>query len=55
MYFQKYRLRKTWLDKCLKRCVSEDPSTENLANVSKLCCNLSESTFKTFINHCRGN
>ena len=25
MYFRKYRLPKTWLDKCLKSPVSEDP------------------------------
>ena len=27
MYFRNYQLRKTWLDKCLKSPVSEDPST----------------------------
>ena len=35
MYLPKYRLRKTWLDKCLKRRVSEDPWTENMENWSK--------------------
>ena len=33
MYFQKYGLRKTWLDRCLKNPISEDPSTTNMADV----------------------
>ena len=32
MYFRKYGRRKTWLNKCLKSPVSEDPSTGNLVN-----------------------
>ena len=55
MYFPKYRLRKTWLDKCLKSRVSEDPSTDNMANGSKHCCNLNDSTFTIIINHCETN
>ena len=51
MYFRKYRLRKTWLDKCLKSCFSEDPSRDNMANGWKYCCNLNESIFTIFINH----
>ena len=43
MYLRKYRLRKTWLDQCLKSRVSEDPSTDNMANGSKHCCNLKEA------------
>ena len=31
------RTLKTWLDKCLKRLVYEDPSTSNMANVAKHC------------------
>ena len=27
MYFRKNLLQKTWLDKCLKSLVSDDPST----------------------------
>ena len=50
MYFPKYRLRKTWLDKCLKSRVSEDPWTENMENWSKQCSNLKDSTFTKFIN-----
>ena len=55
MYFPKYRLRKTWLDKCLKSRVSEDPSTDNMANGSKQFCNLNNSTFTISVNHCGGN
>ena len=55
MYFRNYRFRKTWLDKCLKSCISEDPSTDNIANGSRYCCNLKESTFTIFINHSEGN
>ena len=50
MYFSKYRLRKTWLDKCLKSHVSEDPYTDNMENWSKQCSNLNDSTFTKFIN-----
>ena len=32
MYFQNYRLRKTWLCKCLKMLVLEDLSTSNMLN-----------------------
>ena len=45
MVFRKYRLPKTWLDKCLKSHVSEDPQRDNAENVSKHCCNLNGSTF----------
>ena len=31
------RTLKTWLDKCRKRLVSEDPSTSNMVNVPKHC------------------
>ena len=50
--FPKYRLRKTWLDKCLKNRVSEDRYTDNMGNGSKQCCNLNDRTFTIFINHC---
>ena len=55
MYFWKYRLKKIWLDKCLKRRVSEDPWTDNTANGSTHCCNLNGSTSTLFINHCEGS
>ena len=32
MYFSTYGLRKTWLDKCPKSPLSEDPSTINMVN-----------------------
>ena len=55
MYFRKNRLRKTWLDKCLESRVFGDPSTDNMANGSKHCCSLNDSTFTIFINHCGGS
>ena len=55
MYFRNYRLEKTWLDKCLKSCVSQDSSTDNMANGSKHCCNVYDNTFTRIINHCAGN
>ena len=54
MYLRSYRLQETWLDKCLKSPVSEDPSKCNIANGLKHRCNLNERTFATFINHCEG-
>ena len=51
MSFGDCRLRKTWLDKCLKSCVSQDPSTDDMANGSKNCCNVNYSIFIMFINH----
>ena len=35
MYLRNYELRKTWLDKCLKSPVSEDPLTDNILNGPK--------------------
>ena len=55
MYFLNYRLRKTWLDQCLKNCVAENRSTDIVANGSKHCCNLKDNTFTIFINHCEGS
>ena len=52
MYFWKYRLRKIFLDKCLKSRVSQDPYTDKKANGSKHCCNLNGRTSSIFINHC---
>ena len=40
MSFPNYLLRKTCLDKCLTRRVLEHPSTDNMANGWKQCCNL---------------
>ena len=55
MYFRKYQLRRTWLDKRLKSRVSEDSLTDNIANGSKHCCNFNDTTFTIFINHCVGS
>ena len=52
MYLQDYRLRKTWLCKCLKSRVSENRLTDNMANLSKHCCDLNDSTFTKVIDHC---
>ena len=55
MYFWNYRLQKSWLDQCLKSCVSQDPSINNIVNGSQNFCNMTDSTFTIFINHCEGN
>ena len=55
IYSRKYRLRKTWLDKFLKSRVSENTSTDIKKNETKHCCNLNDSTFTMFINHCKGS
>ena len=55
MYFLTYGLRKTWLYKCLKIPVSEDPSTSNMVNGPKDCWNLSDSNFIIIIDYCEGN
>ena len=55
MYFRKYRFPKTWLYKWLKNRVSEDPQTDNVANLSKHSWNLNDSTFTIFINHWEGS
>ena len=53
--FLKFRLRKTWLDKCVKSPVSEDPSTSNMVNGLKDCSKLNDSTFTIFIDTCAAN
>ena len=37
MYFQNYGLRKTWLDKCLKRAVLEHHSKFNKLKGPEIC------------------
>ena len=49
MYFQNDGIRKTWVDKCLKGPISEDPLTYNMINRSKNCCNLNDSSLIRFI------
>ena len=53
--FPKLRTLKTWLDKCLKNPVPDDPSTSNMVNVPKHCWNLHHITFILFIDHCLNN
>ena len=55
MYFRPYGLRKTWLDKCLKSPVSEDPSTSKMVKGKKHCGSLYDSTFTIFIDPCESN
>ena len=55
MYFRNYGPRKTWLDKCLKGPVWEDPSTGNMVNGPKHWFNLNDSTFTIFVDHSEGN
>ena len=55
MCFQNYELRRRSLDKCLKYPLSKDPSTMNMVNGRKHCCNLNEGTFTIFIDNCGHN
>ena len=55
MYFSTSGLRKTWLDKCLKKPVSGNPLASNMANGPKHCWNLNGSNFTIFIGKCEGN
>ena len=55
MYLRNYLLQKTWLGKWLKSPVSENHLTGNVANGSKHCFNLDDSTFTIFIDQCEGN
>ena len=43
--FPKSPTLKTWLDKCLKSPIWEDPSISNMVNVPKHCSNLHQITF----------
>ena len=52
MYFWTYGLRKTWLEKCLKSPVSDDPSISNILNGQKHKRNLNNSMFTIFIDPC---
>ena len=53
--FPKVPTPKTWLSKILKSNVSEDPSTNNMANLPMRCSNLNQITFTIFIDHCQVN
>ena len=43
--FPNLRTRKTWLKKCLKSVVSEDPLTSNMVRETKHCGNLNTPSF----------
>ena len=51
--FPKLRTLKTWLNKCLKSLVSENPSTSNVGKVPKQCWNLYHRLFIIFFSHCK--
>ena len=53
--FWKLLTPKTWLYKCLKSPVSEDPSTSKMADVPKHCLNLHHTIFIVFIDHWQVN
>ena len=55
MFFRNCGLGKTWLYKCLKSLVWEDPSIGNTVNGPKNWFNLNGSTFTILIDHCKGN
>ena len=55
MYCWIYGLWKTWLDKCLKSPVLEDPSTSDMVNGRKHCWSLNDNTFTIFIYPCERN
>ena len=46
--FRNYGLGKTWLDKCLKRPVFEQPSATNMVKDPKHCRNLNDRSFIIF-------
>ena len=51
--FLKLWTPKTWLDKCLKSPVLEDPSTSNMEDLPKHFWNLHQSTLTIFIDNCQ--
>ena len=54
MYFQYYRLSKTWLDHSLKRANSKHSLTVNMLKGPKDLGNLHETTFIIFFLHSDG-
>ena len=43
------------MDKCLKRPVSEEPSTSNMVNGPKHCLELNDTAFTILIHPCEDN
>ena len=48
-YFWNYRLQKTWLENCIKKPISENPSTNNMVKGPKHFWTLKDSAFTIFI------
>ena len=55
MYFLTYGHPTTWMDKCLKSPVSDDPSTSNMLNGTKHFSKPKFTIFATFIDPCEYN
>ena len=55
MYSWTYKLRKTWLDKCLKSPVWEEPSRSDMINGAKHFSRRNNSAFPIFIGPCADN
>ena len=55
MYIWTSGFQKTWLDKCLKTPLSDNPSTSKMVNGPKHCSKLNDSTFTIFIDPSEGN
>ena len=53
--FPKLQTPGTWLDKCLKGLILEDPSRSNMVNTPKHSWNPDHNTFIIFIDQCQGN
>ena len=55
MYFGNYRVRNTFLDKCLKSPNFDDASTSNMVNGPKNCFTFNASIVPIFIDHFENN
>ena len=55
MYFRKYGLRKTYLNKFLKNPISKDTSASGMLNRKKHCSNLDDTIFGIVIDHSEGS
>ena len=51
--FPKLQTLKTWLDKCVKSSVFEDPLTSNMINAPNHCSNLHQRPSIIFIDYCQ--
>ena len=54
MYFWTDGIQMTWLEKCVKCPVLEDPSTNNMGKGPKHCSKLNDRNFTIFIGPCEG-